>query len=73
MKALAGLTLRLQRIELLLESLLGGFAGIDRAANPDRLLSDPMTCEQQEAVALRDTPVIVVQTLTDTACAIAAS
>jgi hypothetical protein len=33
-KGLASLALRLQRIELLLEPLLGGFAGIDRAANP---------------------------------------
>src|SRR6516164_786235 len=32
-KGLAGLALRLQRIELLLEPLFGGFAGIDRASN----------------------------------------
>jgi impB/mucB/samB family protein len=31
------------------------------------------SCEQQEAPALRGKPVIVVQTLTDSACAIAAS
>ena len=31
---LAGLALRMQRVELLLEPLLGGFAGVDRAANP---------------------------------------
>ena len=31
---LAGLALRLQRIELLLEPLFGGFARVDRAANP---------------------------------------
>src|SRR5262252_4656367 len=30
----AGLALRLQRIEFLLEPFLGGFAGVDRAANP---------------------------------------
>src|SRR6516165_6180958 len=33
-ESLAGLALRLQRVELLLEPLLGGFAGVDRAANP---------------------------------------
>src|SRR6516225_1780797 len=32
-KGLAGLALRLQRIERLLEPLFGGFAGIDRASN----------------------------------------
>ena len=31
------------------------------------------SCEQQEAPVLRGKPIIVVQTLTDTACAIAAS
>src|SRR6516164_9968684 len=30
----AGFALRLQRIELLIEPLLGGFAGVDRTANP---------------------------------------
>src|SRR6516162_5473208 len=30
----AGFALRLQRIEFLLKPLLGGFAGVDRAANP---------------------------------------
>src|SRR5271169_6177444 len=33
-EGLAGLALRLQRIEFLFEPLLGGFAGIDGAANP---------------------------------------
>ena len=33
-KALAGLALRKQRIEFLFEPLLGGFAGVDGAANP---------------------------------------
>ena len=33
-EGLAGLALRLQRIEFLLEPLLGGFAGVDRTANP---------------------------------------
>src|SRR6516165_5532082 len=33
-KGLAGLALRLQRIEFLFEPLLGGFAGVDCAANP---------------------------------------
>src|SRR6516164_4246731 len=32
-ESLAGLALRLQRIELLLEPLLGGFAGVDRTAD----------------------------------------
>jgi DNA polymerase-4 len=31
------------------------------------------SCEQQETPALRGKPIIVVQTLTDSACAIAAS
>jgi len=30
----AGFALRLQRIEFLIEPLLGGFAGVDRTANP---------------------------------------
>jgi hypothetical protein len=29
-----GFALRLQRIEFLIEPLLGGFAGVDRTANP---------------------------------------
>ena len=33
-EGLAGLALRLQRIEFLLEPLLGGFAGVDRTADP---------------------------------------
>ena len=33
-ESLAGLALRLQRVEFLLQPLLGGFAGVDRAANP---------------------------------------
>ena len=33
-EGLAGLALRLQRIEFLLEPLFGGFAGVDGAANP---------------------------------------
>jgi len=33
-ESLAGFALRLQRIELLLEPLLGGFAGVDRTADP---------------------------------------
>src|SRR6516162_6731061 len=33
-KGPAGLTLRKQRIEFLFEPLLGGFAGVDGAANP---------------------------------------
>src|SRR6516225_10011657 len=33
-EGLAGLALRLQRIEFLFEPLLGGFAGVDGAANP---------------------------------------
>jgi hypothetical protein len=33
-ESLTGLALRLQRIEFLFEPLLGGFAGVDRAANP---------------------------------------
>ena len=33
-ESLAGLALRLQRIEFLLEPLFGGFARVDRAANP---------------------------------------
>jgi hypothetical protein len=33
-EGLAGLALRLQRIEFLLEPFLGGFAGVDRTANP---------------------------------------
>src|SRR5215831_16958590 len=32
-ESLTGLALRLQRIEFLIEPLLGGFAGVDRAAN----------------------------------------
>src|SRR6516225_2606748 len=32
-EGLAGLALRLQRIELLFEPLLGGFAGVDRTAH----------------------------------------
>src|SRR5207248_9591628 len=32
-EGLTGLALRLQRIEFLLEPLLGGFAGVDRAAD----------------------------------------
>src|SRR5215831_5479673 len=33
-EGLAGLALRLQRIEFLFEPLLGGFAGVNGAANP---------------------------------------
>src|SRR5215831_14753974 len=33
-EGLAGLALRLRRIEFLFEPLFGGFAGVDRAANP---------------------------------------
>src|SRR6516225_1943564 len=33
-EGLAGLALRLQRIEFLVEPFLGGFAGVDGAANP---------------------------------------
>src|SRR5215469_2884014 len=47
-EGLAGLALRVQRVELLLKSLLGGFAGVDRAANGS---TPPRSCWLRQSPA----------------------
>src|SRR5467141_4007861 len=59
---LAGFALRLERVELLLEPFLGGFAGVDRAALPARVTPwhrrPPSSRRPEAKLAMADGPPI---------------